>query len=320
MNIVKIIKVLTNRLRKLIYAMNLSYDSFYIYRETLIASKGYAFKSESRPWRIFIFIGTEVKYSKLAIKLMYRKNAESYWINVGSSADVYAQNIRSLYEEKLRKNSKKFTLILSDGDWDITNSHTVRLTHQVLGLENLERMYVQNVDGSSVHEDFRHKVKTIPIGLDIHTSRKGLSPKRVFELLTNNYAKIQRKNQILIDFKNSISHPVRQKILQEVMGNSNFFVLESRVSQEELWALYRTYLAVLSPPGGGTDCHRTWEAIALGAVPVVLSGPLSELNRIAGGYIVNGIDDLNDENIIIKLKEHKKRNELRPARYEDYLK
>ena len=31
---------------------------------------------------------------------------------------------------------------------------------------------------------------------------------------------------------------------------------------------------VLSPPGRGFDCHRTWEAIYLGAVPVVLEGTL----------------------------------------------
>ena len=27
---------------------------------------------------------------------------------------------------------------------------------------------------------------------------------------------------------------------------------------------------VISPPGNGPDCHRTWEAIYLGAVPIVL--------------------------------------------------
>ena len=26
---------------------------------------------------------------------------------------------------------------------------------------------------------------------------------------------------------------------------------------------------VLSPPGNGADCHRTWEAIYLGAIPIV---------------------------------------------------
>ena len=27
---------------------------------------------------------------------------------------------------------------------------------------------------------------------------------------------------------------------------------------------------VLSPPGNGPDCHRTWEALYLGATPIVL--------------------------------------------------
>ena len=28
---------------------------------------------------------------------------------------------------------------------------------------------------------------------------------------------------------------------------------------------------VLSPPGNGPDCHRTWESIYLGAIPIVLA-------------------------------------------------
>ena len=37
-----------------------------------------------------------------------------------------------------------------------------------------------------------------------------------------------------------------------------------------LHALMREYMLVASPPGNGPDCHRTWEAMYLGAVPVVL--------------------------------------------------
>jgi hypothetical protein len=33
----------------------------------------------------------------------------------------------------------------------------------------------------------------------------------------------------------------------------------------------------LSPPGKGPDCHRTWEALLMGSVPVVLSGPMNAL-------------------------------------------
>jgi hypothetical protein len=33
----------------------------------------------------------------------------------------------------------------------------------------------------------------------------------------------------------------------------------------------------LSPAGAGLDCHRTWEALLLGSIPVVLRSPLDEL-------------------------------------------
>jgi hypothetical protein len=35
-------------------------------------------------------------------------------------------------------------------------------------------------------------------------------------------------------------------------------------------------LFVISPPGNGIDCHRTWESIYLGAVPVVKRGFLAD--------------------------------------------
>ena len=37
------------------------------------------------------------------------------------------------------------------------------------------------------------------------------------------------------------------------------------------------YRFTLSPPGNGVDCHRTWEALYLGVVPVVKAGPLDPL-------------------------------------------
>ena len=65
--------------------------------------------------------------------------------------------------------------------------------------------------------------------------------------------------------------------------------------------LRRTAL-VLSPPGNGADCHRTWEAMLLGAVPVVLRGsvapslvdrlPVLQLDRLEDAL------DLDDAEIV----------------------
>lgn len=46
---------------------------------------------------------------------------------------------------------------------------------------------------------------------------------------------------------------------------------------EKFMATLTTYKFVLSPPGRGPDVHRTWEALLMGSIPVVQSGPLDFL-------------------------------------------
>ena len=50
----------------------------------------------------------------------------------------------------------------------------------------------------------------------------------------------------------------------------------------------------LSPHGNGLDCHRTWEAIALGCIPVVKTSPLDRLFSGLPVLIVNSWSDLNE--------------------------
>ena len=41
------------------------------------------------------------------------------------------------------------------------------------------------------------------------------------------------------------------------------------VSQKQLWELYTQYKFILSPKGHGLDCHRTFEILLLGGIPVL---------------------------------------------------
>ena len=42
-----------------------------------------------------------------------------------------------------------------------------------------------------------------------------------------------------------------------------------RATRSELWARYGEFAFVVSPRGYGKDCHRTWEALALGSAVIV---------------------------------------------------
>jgi hypothetical protein len=51
----------------------------------------------------------------------------------------------------------------------------------------------------------------------------------------------------------------------------------SRIPRIETWAEQSRFRFVFSPLGAGWDCHRTWEALALGSIPVVSASPIQSL-------------------------------------------
>jgi hypothetical protein len=48
----------------------------------------------------------------------------------------------------------------------------------------------------------------------------------------------------------------------------------------------RDYMLVASPPGNGLDCHRTWEAMYLGCVPIVEDNLMNRSFRDAGAPMI----------------------------------
>lgn len=58
-----------------------------------------------------------------------------------------------------------------------------------------------------------------------------------------------------------------------------FAYASPRKSFEEYLQDMAHSIFVVSPPGNGQDCHRTWEALYLGAIPIVKDSTISELYR-----------------------------------------
>ena len=52
---------------------------------------------------------------------------------------------------------------------------------------------------------------------------------------------------------------------------------------------------VISPPGNGIDCHRTWEALYLGAIPIVRTSSLDPMYEGLPVLIVNEWSDISGE-------------------------
>lgn len=84
--------------------------------------------------------------------------------------------------------------------------------------------------------------------------------------------------------------------------------IKINVTNPACYDIWRNYKFILSPPGTGFDCHRTWEAVLIGVIPIVLASTLNELYTELPILVVDSYDILtesfldNKYNIIKKKK------------------
>ena len=55
------------------------------------------------------------------------------------------------------------------------------------------------------------------------------------------------------------------------------------------------YRFIISPHGNGLDCHRTWEALALGCYPIIKSSPLDCMFEGLPVIIVNNWNEVTPD-------------------------
>merc|ERR1712125_304427 len=74
-------------------------------------------------------------------------------------------------------------------------------------------------------------------------------------------------------------------------------IVSEQVSFESFLTLMSKHQSTLSPPGKGHDCFRTWQAIAVGTVPLVVDDPMFDprLYAHAGSVLIPHPDDLTPE-------------------------
>ena len=70
----------------------------------------------------------------------------------------------------------------------------------------------------------------------------------------------------------------QRKLVANILKNVEYAdTIVERVSRQQIWQLYAQYEFVVSPPGNGLDCHRTWEVLALGSIPIVMTSRFDAL-------------------------------------------
>jgi len=114
-------------------------------------------------------------------------------------------------------------------------------------------------------------IRAIPIGMENSYFRLNGVPNNFLKL--ENIRCAMRDIEVLASFRCKSNPSVREK-LKTVLSEYNVVWLEPSFDIENYLATLSRSKFVLSPMGNGLDCHRTWEALYAGSIPVVLEGTL----------------------------------------------
>jgi hypothetical protein len=153
------------------------------------------------------------------------------------------------------------------------------------------------------------KIKLLPIGLDYHTlsyrnydkwGNKAEPMTQENELIAvKNTAlpfwdrKIKAYSNFHFQMNTKFSHDRRDAI--NMINKEIVYYEPTEIKRIETWKNQLTYAFVISPHGNGLDCHRLWEALVLGCIPIVRTSPLDKMYIDLPVLILNKWGDLTQE-------------------------
>lgn len=211
----------------------------------------------------FPFLGADTYYNLCSIhitKSAHLKNLIS--MPSGLSAKIYVKGellpeLSEVAKSKKTHLNKKFDFIL------ISESDCLFSADELDELLNIsEKIYYHNISSQNA------SIRPIPLGLEKQSFRNG-SRMRDFKKLPNTEV-TSRPINFLVAW-NDDTNLLRKPHRTHFESVSTALIVRNRINSHTLHKLMRETLFVPSPAGNGLDCYRTWEALYLGCVPVVLA-------------------------------------------------
>jgi len=228
--------------------------------------------------------------------------------------------LKSFAKQVLPRVKNRFVLVTGDSD-SCVPSEVMPEACSILQCKYLVHWYTQNYDGSMPGE----KISPIPIGIDFHMlSEKPMwgenvaSPMQQEEILESIRQRLDplalRLPKVYVDFawQRRLGllhyrryHPLRgtsfwenrRRIAKIMCGKEIAFCQSFPLRRTEMWRERGRYAFVLSPHGMGLDCHRTWEALALGHIVLVPSSSLDSLYANLPVIALNRWDEITPEHL-----------------------
>lgn len=131
--------------------------------------------------------------------------------------------------------------------------------------------------GQNSNIEYHPKFQPIPIGIANPQYISGNTG--IFDrvLQTSQHKTYEQKiNKLYSNFYTSNNAAIREPLLKFLNGKDFVYQSHQKPFEDYLYDL-SNYRFILSPHGNGLDCHRTWEALLVGSIPVVKTSTLDAL-------------------------------------------
>jgi hypothetical protein len=113
-------------------------------------------------------------------------------------------------------------------------------------------------------------ITPLPIGLENRDKRRNGVPSDYSKAISQGLPKIEQRDiSFLVCFSMHTNRDEREAALLSAVKIPGCHVVTDPITPKQYRKLLLRSKFVISPPGNGPDCHRTWEAMYLGAIPIV---------------------------------------------------
>ena len=211
-----------------------------------------------------------------------------------------------------------FSFILVSGDCDETIPNEILNTshfNKLLSDIRLIHWFCQNMT-------FEHKkITKIPIGLDYHTltQRPLWGPmtschdqEKMLTMIKNKSVPFWNRNiKCYANFQFSMNTKLgydRKDAYQKFNKNLVYYE-ENKVTRLITWNKQKDFAFVICPHGGGLDCHRNWEALCLGCIPIVKTSAIDNLYKDLPVLIINDWNLIDNNLLNNTINDYKKKFE-----------
>jgi len=174
-----------------------------------------------------------------------------------------------------------FILVTHNGD-NMSGEHNIILNNNLL-----VKWYGQNMNVITT------KTECLPIGLE-----NQIWNRTNFTIIDN--FKSNTKSKLLYLNFNLNTNPNRNHIMNKLLSN-NFKKNDNKNWNEYMQELSE-YKFAISPQGNGVDCHRTWECLYLGVIPIITKSCCMSFFKELPILFVDNYDCITEEYL---LKEYK---------------